>query len=92
MELMEAMKERHSVRAYEDKKIDGDIKSELLGFIEQCNRESGLHMQLVLDEPKGFDGFMSHYGKFSGVKNYIALVGKKGSCRALRRHFWHRLP
>lgn len=40
--------------------------------------ESGLHMQLVLDEPKGFDGFMAHYGKFSGVKNYIAVIGKKG--------------
>lgn len=27
--------------------------------------------------PKDFDGFMAHYGKFSGVKNYIALIGKK---------------
>lgn len=34
-------------------------------------------MQLVLDEPKAFDGFMAHYGKFSGVKNYLALIGKK---------------
>lgn len=78
MELQEAMEKRHSVRSYEDKKIEGTVKSELLSFIEQCNRESGLHMQLILDEPKGFDGLMAHYGKFSGVKNYIALIGKKG--------------
>lgn len=79
MELMEAMKNRHSVRSYNDRKIDGTVKEELLDFIEECNRESGLHMQLVLNEPKAFDGFMSHYGKFSGVKNYIALIGKKGA-------------
>ncbi len=79
MELMEAMKNRHSVRSYNDRKIDGTVKNELLAFIEECNKESGLHMQLVLNEPKAFDGFMAHYGKFSGVKNYIALIGKKGA-------------
>lgn len=77
MELLEAMEKRNSVRSYENKAIEGEIKNELLLFIEQCNKESGLHMQLVLDEPKGFDGFMAHYGKFSGVKNYIAIIGKK---------------
>ena len=42
------------------------------------NRESGLHIQLVRNEPKAFDGLMAHYGKFSGVTNYIAMIGKKG--------------
>lgn len=79
MELLEAMEKRHSVRAYEDKSIDGETKKALQDFIEQCNEESGLHMQLVLEEPRGFDGFMAHYGKFSGVKNYIAIVGKKSA-------------
>lgn len=45
----------------------------------KCNRESGLHIQLVMNEPKAFDGFMAHYGKFSGVTNYIALIGKKNA-------------
>lgn len=76
-EIMEVMKNRHSVRSYEDKAIDDEVKKELLAFIEQCNRESGLHMQLVTDEPKAFGGMMAHYGKFFGVKNYVALVGKK---------------
>ena len=44
--------------------------------VARCNQESGLHIQLVLNEPKAFDGFMAHYGKFSGVKNYIAMIGK----------------
>lgn len=79
MDLAEVIKNRHSVRSYEERKIEGDVKNELLAFINQCNRESGLHMQLVLDEPKAFSGMMAHYGNFSGVRNYIALIGKKGA-------------
>ena len=79
MELLEVIKERHSVRSYTDKKIEQDKIKQLQDMIDVCNRESGLHMQLVTDEPKAFDGLMAHYGKFSGVKNYIAIVGKKGS-------------
>ena len=77
MEILEAMKQRHSVRSYEDKPIDTELKGKLFNFINECNRESGLHMQLVTEEPKAFNSFMAHYGKFSGVKNYIAIVGKK---------------
>ena len=36
-----------------------------------------MHIQIFYDEPQCFDSMMAHYGKFSGVKNYIALVGKK---------------
>ncbi len=79
MDLMDAIRERHSVRSYKETAIEGDVKRELQSYIEQCNQESGLHMQLVTDEPKAFDGFMAHYGKFSGVKNYVALIGKKGN-------------
>lgn len=75
-EAITAMKERHSVRSYFDKKIEGDVKEKLLQYIDQCNLESGLHMQLILDEPKAFKNFLCHYGMFSGVKNYIALIGK----------------
>lgn len=78
MELWEAMERRHSVRAYEDKALPPEVREELSVFIDQCNRESGLHMQPVWDEPRGFGGMMARYGKFSGVKNYIALVGPKG--------------
>lgn len=77
MELLEAMEQRHSVRSYNDKKIEGEVREQLQQKIKECNRESGLHMQLVLNEPKAFDGFMAHYGKFSGVTDYIALIGKK---------------
>lgn len=79
MEAMKAIRERHSVRAYTEKAIDGEARGALLSYIEKCNRESGLHMQLVTDEPQAFSGLLAHYGNFSGVKNYIAVIGKKGS-------------
>jgi len=77
MDLMQAIKERHSVRRYTDKRIEGEVKKQLLQVIEDCNHEGGLHIQLCLDEPKAFGGMMSKYGKFNNVKNYIALAGSR---------------
>ena len=79
MKLLEAIQKRHSVRSYEERAIEKETGEALAAFIHQCNQESGLHMQLVLNEPKAFSGIMAHYGKFSGVRNYIAIVGKKAS-------------
>jgi len=77
MELIEAIRERHAVREYSDRPLEGEVLEELKAYIAECNQESGLHMQLVVDEPRAFAGNKAHYGKFSGVKNYIAMVGKK---------------
>ena len=78
MTLTEAMNRRHSVRQYTGRPIEADALQALQSEIDACNREGGLHIQLVTNEPKAFDCFMAHYGKFSGVTNYIALVGKRG--------------
>lgn len=77
MDILEAIKQRHSVRQYSDKPIEDAILNELKKEIDDCNKEGGLHIQLVANEPKAFDSFMAHYGKFSGVENYIVLIGKK---------------
>lgn len=79
MDILEIMKARHSVRQYNEKKIEYEKREVLIALAQECNRESGLHIQLLFDEPKCFDSMMAHYGKFKGVENYIALVGKKGS-------------
>lgn len=79
MNLIEAMNLRHSVRQYIDKPLEEDVISALKNKIDEINKESGMHIQLVVNEPRAFDGFMAHYGKFSNVANDIALIGKKGS-------------
>ena len=78
MTLMEAMQARHSVRQYREEALRKEDAALLREEIEACNAESGLHIQLVCGEPKAFSGLLARYGKFSGVTNYIALVGKKG--------------
>ena len=79
MTISEAIAARHSVRSYLDKPIPAETADALREEIDACNKEGGLHIQLVTNEPKAFDGIMAHYGKFSGVQNYIALVGKKSA-------------
>lgn len=68
MELIEVMKSRHSVRQYQDKPIEEEKKAILDTLIAEINQENNLHIQAIYDEPKCFDSFMAHYGKFSGVK------------------------
>lgn len=79
MEILEIMQARHSVRQYTNRTIETEKRERLQKLIEECNKASGLNIQILFDEPKCFDSMMAHYGKFSGVSNYIALVGKKGA-------------
>lgn len=68
---------RHSVRQYKDIKIEQEKRDMLAKLCEEVNAESGLNIQIIYDEPKCFNSMMAHYGKFSGVNNYISVVGKK---------------
>ena len=77
MDLLQAIKERHSVRKYIDRPIEAEKVAAIRQFIDECNRESGLHLQLVTEEPLAFSTGIFSYGKFTGVKNYIALVAPK---------------
>ncbi len=79
MDIQQAIIERHSVRSFTDQRIEGELKSSLEEAIEACNRESGLNIQMCLDEPDAFGGMRAHYGKFENCKNYIALIGKAGT-------------
>lgn len=77
MTEMQLMRQRHSVRQYTNQPIDTETVLALQKEIDVVNQESGLSVQLITDEPKAFDSFLAHYGKFSGVSDYIAMVGKK---------------
>ena len=52
MEMLEIMKRRHSVRQYEDRAIEPEKRAVLDGLTADINRENGLHIQIVYDEPK----------------------------------------
>ena len=77
MEALELMKQRHSVRQYKPRAIEPEKRAALNDLCSELNQKAELSIQIVYDEPDCFDSFMAHYGKFSGVHNYIALIGKK---------------
>ena len=77
MTLQEAIQARHSVRAYKEQPLTEDVVKVLEEQITILNREGKLHMQLILNEPKAFQGTMAKYGKFRNANNYIVMAGKK---------------
>ncbi|MBQ6019651.1 MAG: nitroreductase [Clostridia bacterium] len=78
MDRFELMKARHSVRRYLDKPLSAEAVGALNEEIAACNEESGLHIQLVTNEPEAFQAEKPEYGKIRGCRNYLALVGPKG--------------
>lgn len=77
MEIFEIIKQRHSVRAYSNRVIETEKVNILQNELKKCNKESGLNIQLILNDNKAFDTMLAHYGKFSNAVNYFAIVGKK---------------
>lgn len=77
MDIKEAVRARHSVRKYRDIPVSEDLVDSLNGLIRQCNEESGLHIQLILDDPECFNTLLAHYGWFKNVRNYIAIAGPR---------------
>ncbi len=77
MTIQEAIEARHSVRAYREQPLTEDIVKKLEEKIAELNKEGQLHMQLILNEPKAFQGPLAKYGRFRGVNNYVVVAGQK---------------
>ena len=77
MTIQEAIEARHSVRAYKDQPLSEEIVKVLEDEIVKLNHEGQLHIQLICNEPKAFQGTMAKYGKFRNANNYIVMAGKK---------------
>ena len=77
MTIQEAIEARHSVRAYKDQPLSEEIVKVLEDEIVKLNNEGQLHIQLICNEPKAFQGTMAKYGKFRNANNYIVMAGKK---------------
>ena len=77
MTLLEAIEARHSVRAYKNQPLSEDIVKVLEEEIAKLNREGKLHIQLILNEPKAFQGTLAKYGRFRNVTSYIVMAGRQ---------------
>ena len=56
MTIQEAIEARHSVRAYKDQPLSEEIVKVLEDEIVKLNNEGQLHIQLICNEPKAFQG------------------------------------
>ena len=77
MTIQEAIEARHSVRAYKDQPMADEVARRLEEEIAVVNQKGNLHVQLIRNEPKAFQGTMAKYGKFRNANNYIVMAGKK---------------
>ena len=77
MTIQEAIEARHSVRAYKDQPLADEVARRLEEEIAVVNQKGNLHVQLIRNEPKAFQGTMAKYGKFRNANNYIVMAGKK---------------
>lgn len=75
MNIKEAIEVRSSRRTYTNQRIEDNKSAKLLDSIRQLNQESGLHLQLYINNGDAFTGIKMSYGMFKNVSNYIALVG-----------------
>ena len=69
MTIQEAIEARHSVRAYKGQPLAADVVEVLEDKIRELNEKGHLHMQLIRNETKAFQGKLAKYGKFRGVND-----------------------
>ncbi len=76
MTELQAMYVRKSRRSYLNQPIEQTKVSELCELVQECNEQSGLHIQFVEDGSAAFARFSKSYGMLSGVRSLLAMVAR----------------
>ena len=75
MSEIDAIKERHSVRNYEAKKIEADKVEKIRAKIEELNKEGNLHMQFMQDAGQNNNKLFNKVAGLGSAPSVIACVG-----------------
>lgn len=75
MTEMEAIRERHSVRSYQNRKIEAEKAAQLNELIARCNQEGNLNLQLLEDAGGTFSRMLSKFMGLGSAPSVIACVG-----------------
>ena len=77
--LMEAIEQRHSVRQYKESPLPAAVIAELADAVFACNEESGLHIQLVTNEPDAFSGMRGNLFilRCINLLNFVVAIFKR---------------
>ncbi len=74
--LKEALLERHSVRQYQDKKIESEKCELLRQKVEELNKEGNLHMQFAEDAGETFNRLLNKFMGLGSAPGVIACIGE----------------
>lgn len=75
MSEIDAIKERHSVRNYEAKKIEADKVEKIRARIDELNKEGNLHLQFMEDAGKTYNKLFNKVAGLGSAPSVIACVG-----------------
>lgn len=75
MTEIQALKERHSVRNYTEKKIEAEKVAELNKLIAQLNEEGNLNLQFIEEQGKTFNKLLNKFMGLGSAPSVIACVG-----------------
>lgn len=75
MTEMEAIRQRHSVRSYQNRKIEDEKAAQLHDLIARCNQEGNLNLQLLEDAGGTFSRMLSKVMGLGSAPSVIACVG-----------------
>ncbi len=75
MSEIDAIKNRHSVRNYEDTKIEVGKVEKIKAKIEELNKEGNLHLQFMEDAGKTYNKLFNKVAGLGSAPSVIACVG-----------------
>lgn len=75
MTEMEAVRVRHSVRAYREQKIEAEKVAQLKEMIARCNQEGNLNLQLIEDAGNTFNRLLNKFMGLGSAPSVIACLG-----------------
>ena len=75
--LKEALMERHSVRQYQDKKIESEKCELLRQKVEELNKEGNLHLQFAEDAGNTFNRLLNKFMGLGSASGVIACIGEE---------------
>lgn len=76
MNELKMIYERHSVRSYSDKRIEGEVLDKMMAAIDELQQESGLRIEFHESSRKVFTSPMMKLIGWKGDPGYIVLAGK----------------
>ena len=85
IDLKSAIEVRRSRRKYLPALMKQSDIDMITSFISEFNSNEKVKMRLVLENGDAFNGIRKSYGMFSGVNNFVALIGDKADAVGLEK-------